>query len=118
RIDKGHSEVYFQVRHLVTRVRGRFSDFSGVIQYDPAHPERSQVSFEVQTDSIDTNEKDRDNHLRSDDFFAADKYPTITFRSTGVSRTSDQDFTVTGDLTIRETTRSISLPVTFLGFVK
>src|SRR6202030_3059100 len=80
-IDKAHSEVTFQVRHLVTKVRGHFTDFSGTIQFDEAQPEKSSISFSVDTASIDTSAADRDAHLRSDDFFAADKHPAITFTS-------------------------------------
>ena len=64
-IDKAHSEVTFQVRHLLTKVRGRFSDFEGAIEYDEDHPEKSQVNVAIRAASIDTNERDRDNHLRS-----------------------------------------------------
>ena len=73
-VDPSHSEVTFQVRHLLTKVRGRFSDFSGTITYDEAQPEKSSVAISIQAASIDTNEANRDTHLRSDDFFAADKY--------------------------------------------
>src|SRR4051812_50126375 len=81
-IDKAHSEATFQVRHLITKVRGRFSDFEGTIQFDEAQPDVSSVSFTIKTSSIDTSEADRDKHLRSADFFAVDEHPTITFTST------------------------------------
>src|SRR5260221_12405269 len=87
-IDKTHSEVTFQVRHLVTKVRGRFTDFSGTIQFDEAHPEQSSVSLSINTASIDTGVADRDAHLRSDDFFSAEKHPTITFNSSAVTKQS------------------------------
>src|SRR5436309_15345310 len=80
-IDKAHSEVTFQVRHLLTKVRGRFSEFDGAIDYDEQQPEHSSVTVTVQAASIDTNERDRDAHLRSADFFDAEKFPTLTFRS-------------------------------------
>jgi polyisoprenoid-binding protein YceI len=80
-IDKAHSEATFQVRHLITKVRGRFRDFEGTIQFDESNPEQSSVSFTIKTDSIDTSEPDRDNHLRSNDFFAVADHPTITFAS-------------------------------------
>ena len=70
-VDKSHSEVTYQVRHLITKVRGRFSDFSGSIEFDAEQPVNSKVSFTIQAASIDTNEPTRDNHLRSDDFFGA-----------------------------------------------
>src|SRR3954454_2394139 len=80
-IDKAHSEVTFQVRHLLTKVRGRFSDFEGTIGYDEEHPEQSSVNVTIQAASIDTSEKDRDTHLRSADFFEIEKFPTLTFTS-------------------------------------
>lgn len=114
-VDRSHSEVTFQVRHLLSRVRGRFSEFDGTIVLDEANPERSSVTFTVQTGSVDTNEPSRDAHLRSEDFFAAERIPTITFTSTKIARRSDEIFDVTGDLSIRGVTRSVVLPVTYLG---
>ena len=76
-IDKAHSEVLFQVRHLVTRVRGRFTDFNGTITFDPAHADRSAIAFTVNAASVDTATADRDQHLRSDDFFAVEKFPQL-----------------------------------------
>jgi polyisoprenoid-binding protein YceI len=118
KIDKAHSEAVFQVRHLLTKVRGRFSDFEGTIQYDPANPERSSVNATIHAASIDTNEKDRDTHLRSADFFAVDQYPTLTFNSTRVTRKSEDRFDVDGDLTIHGVTRPVTLNVSFLGKAK
>lgn len=114
-IDQAHSEVAFSVRHLLSRVRGRFADFEGTIQFDDAQPEQSSVTFAAQTASIDTNQKDRDAHLRSDDFFAADRFPTLTFASTRIVHQGGERYTVEGDLTIRDITRRLVLPVDFLG---
>ena len=114
-IDKAHSEATFQVRHLITKVRGRFSDFSGEITFDEAAPERASVTFTVQTASIDTNQPDRDVHLRSDDFFSVDRFPVLTFTSTGMTKKSDTAFDVDGDLTIRGVTKRVTLPVSYLG---
>src|SRR4051812_6567175 len=83
-IDKTHSEATFQVRHLITKVRGHFGDFKGTVSFDEAHPERSSVNFTIQAASIDTTQADRDQHLRSADFFHVERYPTITFKSTKV----------------------------------
>lgn len=117
-IDKSHSEVTFQVRHLITKVRGSFSDFSGTIEFDAADPARSKVNVSIQASSIDTNEPNRDTHLKSDDFFAADKYPTLTFVSTSITSKGDNLYHVEGDLTIRGVSKHIVLPVTHLGTAK
>jgi polyisoprenoid-binding protein YceI len=114
-IDKSHSEVSFQVRHLLTKVRGRFSDFSGTIAFDEAQPENSSVAISVQAASIDTNEPNRDTHLRSDDFFAVDKYLTLDFKSTHIVPTGTDRFEVSGDLTIRGVTKRVTVPVSVLG---
>ena len=118
KIDKSHSEAIFQVRHLVTKVRGRFSDFEGTIQFDEANPESSSVDFTIQATSIDTNEPDRDKHLRSEDFFAVEQFKTITFRSKRVKKVSAETFEVVGDLSIRGVSKEITLPVTHLGKAK
>jgi polyisoprenoid-binding protein YceI len=117
-IDKAHSELTFQVRHLLTKVRGRFSDFSGTLEYDEETPEHSLVNVEVQPASIDTNERDRDAHLRSADFFEVEKIPTLSFRSTRIQRTAGDRFAVTGDLTIHSVTRSVTFDASLLGTAK
>jgi polyisoprenoid-binding protein YceI len=116
-IDKAHSEAVFQVRHLITKVRGRFTDFEGTIQFNETQPELSSVTFSIKTSSIDTNEADRDKHLRSADFFDADNHPVITFKSTRV-KGGGTKFEVTGNLSIRGTSKEITLPVTHLGMAK
>jgi polyisoprenoid-binding protein YceI len=114
-IDKAHSEVTFQVRHLLTKVRGRFSDFSGTIHLDLQDPANASVSLTIAAASIDTNNADRDQHLRSDDFFAVATYPAITFESSRIVKTSSDLYDVTGTLTIRGVARNITLPVAYLG---
>jgi polyisoprenoid-binding protein YceI len=114
-IDKTHSEASFQVRHLLTKVRGRFSDFEGSITLDEAQPERSSVALTIQAASIDTNEPTRDTHLRSADFFAVDEFPTLTFTSVEVVSKGSDRLDVAGDLTIRGITKRIVVPVTLLG---
>jgi polyisoprenoid-binding protein YceI len=114
-IDKTHSEAAFQVRHLISKVRGRFADFDGTIQFDEEQPARSSVTFTIQAASIDTSTPDRDTHLRSEDFFAVDKYPTITFVSTSVTPKGKDAFEVAGNLTMRGVTKAIILPVSYLG---
>ncbi len=117
-IDKAHSEVAFQVRHLVTRVRGRFADFEGTIEFDEADPTRSSVDVTIQAASVDTNEPTRDNHLRSADFFGVDEHKTLTFKSTAITRTGSDTFDVAGNLTIHGVTRPVVLHGTFLGKAK
>ena len=114
-IDKVHSEVTFQVRHLLTKVRGRFSEFSGSVVFDQEHPERSSATLTIDAASVDTGTPDRDTHLRSDDFFAVGTYPTLTFTSSRVARTGDETYDVSGTLTIRGVAKEITLPVTYLG---
>jgi polyisoprenoid-binding protein YceI len=114
-IDKSHSEATFQVRHLLTKVRGRFSDFHGTIQFDETAPLQSSVDFTIQAASIDTSEPDRDRHLRSADFFDVEKFPTLTFTSESVTPHGAERFDVNGTLTIRGTPRTLMIPVTYLG---
>ena len=114
-IDKMHSEVAFQVRHLLTKVRGRFSEFTGIILFDELHAGDSSASLTIDASSIDTSTPDRDQHLRSDDFFAVATHPTITFTSSRVVRKSADTFDVDGTLRIRGVAKEITLPVTYLG---
>src|SRR6476660_2782513 len=83
-IDKAHSEVTFQVRHLLTKVRGRFANFAGTVRIDEEEPGNSSVSLRIEAASVDTSNSDRDQHLRSDDFFAVDTYPAIMFDSSRI----------------------------------
>jgi polyisoprenoid-binding protein YceI len=117
-IDKAHSEVTFQVRHLLTKVRGRFSEYSGTVHVNEQEPGNSSVSLTIDAASIDTSNSDRDQHLRSDDFFAVQTYPTLTFDSSRVVTTGVDTYDVTGTLTIRGVAREIVLPVTYLGVAK
>lgn len=114
-IDKAHSEVTFQVRHLLTKVRGRFSNFSGTVRLNEDEPGESSVSLTIDAASVDTNNADRDQHLRSDDFFAVATYPTITFQSSRIVKTGAETYDVSGTLTIRGVASDIILPVVYLG---
>jgi len=116
-IDRAHSDASFQVRHFVSKVRGRFTDFTGTIVADAAKPEASSVEFTVKTASIDTAQANRDKHLQSADFFDAAQFPEITFKSTKVKSTGKDKFDVTGNLTLHGVTKQITLPVTYLGSV-
>lgn len=117
-IDAGHSEVSFQVRHLVTQVRGNFNDYEGTINLDPANLERSSVDFRIKAASIDTNHADRDKHLRGEDFFFVEKYPEIAFKSKSIKKTGKDTYAVAGTLTMRGVSKEVTLPVTYLGAVK
>jgi len=114
-IDPAHTSVEFIGRHLmITKVRGRFADVSGTITVDD-EPERSHVEVEIKVASIETGDPRRDDHLRSPDFFDAEKYPTITFRSTRVEALTSDSWAVTGDLTVRDVSRPVTLQVDFDG---
>jgi polyisoprenoid-binding protein YceI len=117
-VDKGHSEASFQVRHMVTKVRGHFADFGGTIQVDPAKLDASSVEFTIQAASITSDNASRDKHLKSPDFFDVEKYPTITFKSSKITQAGKDRYDVTGTLELRGKKKEITLPVTFLGFAK
>jgi len=117
-IDAGHSEVGFKIRHLVSNVRGRFNDFSGTINMDPKNIQSSSVEFRIKAESIDTNQANRDKHLRAEDFFFVEKYPEITFKSDSVKPAGKDKYNVTGTLTMRGVSKKVTLPVTYTGEVK
>ncbi len=115
-IDPTHSRMGFTVRHLgFSKVRGSFEQFEGTVQVDPADLSTLTTEGSAQTASITTNEPKRDEHLRSGDFFEAETYPTITFKSTGVTNVSGNSFTLTGDLTMRGVTKEVSFQAEYLG---
>ena len=114
-IDRSHSEVRFRIRHLLSRVGGQFKDFAGEIVFDPGRPEASSVDVRIDAASIDTGVADRDAHLRSDDFFAVEKYPQLTFVSDRVVTAGADSFAVHGTLTIRGVSRHVELAVSHLG---
>jgi len=112
--DQNHSRIGFEVRHLIGTARGQFHHFTGTIDFDRQQPERSSVTAKIDVNSIDTGIDERDNHLRSADFFNAAKFPQITFKSRSVRRTGDQAGDITGDFTMHGVTRSIVLHVQLL----
>jgi polyisoprenoid-binding protein YceI len=118
KVDADHSGVGFSIRHFVSNVSGRFRDFDGVIKYDKANPAASSVEFTVKAASIDTANNDRDEHLRSKDFFDVQKFPTLTFTSTKVVAKDANTLDVTGNLTMHGVTKPVTIPVTLLGSVK
>jgi polyisoprenoid-binding protein YceI len=108
-LDVAHTRLGFSARHaMVTTVRGAFKDFEGTAHVDTADPANSKVELTIKTESIDTGVEDRNAHLRSADFFEIEQHPTITFTSTDVERDGD-DWTITGDLTIKGTTKPITI---------
>jgi polyisoprenoid-binding protein YceI len=110
--DAGHSRVGFSVPHMmVTDVEGRFHDVKAKIDIDEKDPSKSTIELTIQTASIDTSNADRDKHLKSPDFFDVAKFPTMTFKSTKVAKAGKGKFKVTGDLTIRDVTKSVVLDV-------
>ncbi len=117
--DLVHSSINFWVRHMmVSKVHGRFTKWTGTIEMDEAHPASSRVEVQIDASSIDTKEAQRDTHLRSQDFLDAEKHPHILFRSTGVEPSGDKRFRLTGDLSIRGTSRPIVLDVEYAGRMK
>lgn len=114
-IDKTHSDVAFKVRHLVSKTAGKFTDFSGTITADFDNLDASSVTITIEAASIDTANQDRDNHLRSEDFFDVATYPRITFTSSKITKSGDDTFAVTGTLTMHGVSKTVTLPVTFLG---
>jgi polyisoprenoid-binding protein YceI len=118
-LDPAHSRIGFVARHaMVTKVRGSFNDFAGTATIDGDAPEKSSVQVTIQAQSIDTRNADRDGHLKSNDFLSMDEYPQITFTSTEIAQTGETSFDVTGDLTIKDVTRSVTVPFEFEGSAK
>jgi polyisoprenoid-binding protein YceI len=115
-LDPYHTQVEFAARHLgMMTVRGYFDEVSAVADIDPDQPEKSSVEVTISTASIRTNHPVRDNDLRSSNFLEVDKYPLMTFKSTSVEPAGADHYTLTGDLTIKGTSRSVSLDVTRYG---
>ena len=108
-LDKAHSQIGFAVRHMmISTVRGRFKDFEAKLDIDDSDLTHSYLEGTVKTASIETEDVNRDAHLRSPDFFEADKYPTMTFKSTRIEKVGDDHYHVVGDLTIKDVTRQIT----------
>ena len=117
-IDNSHSEIGFKVKHLVvSTVNGKFTSFTAKIDGDPADFTNAKISFSADIDSIHTGNEQRDGHLKSPDFFDAASFPQLTFTSTSIAKDGD-DYKVTGDLTMRGTTKSVVLDVEYGGTEK
>lgn len=115
-VDSAHSSVGFNVRHFFTKVPGNFAKFTGTITVDRANLERSAVEARIEIASVNTREPKRDQHLQSGDFFLAEKFPAMTFKSKAWKKTGADTYDVTGDLTIKDKTKEVVLKVKSLGF--
>ena len=115
-LDPAHTRIGFVARHaMVTKVRGQFNDYEGSAVVDADDFTRSTASLTIQAASIDTRNEQRDGHLKSNDFLSLEEYPQITFVSTGVTQTGETSLELTGDLTIKGVTNSITVPFEFEG---
>ncbi|WP_018665205.1 YceI family protein [Heyndrickxia acidiproducens] len=118
-VDYAHSSIDFTVKHMmISKVKGSFQKFEADIEADPQDLTSAAVSFTIDVSSIDTKNTDRDNHLRSADFFDAENYPNITFLSTSVTKVDDDEYEITGNLTIHGVTKEETFNVTFEGISK
>lgn len=116
-LDINHGVIGFSVRHLgIAMVEGRFKDFKGVVTYDDKDVAKSSVEFSAKIASVDTGVSPRDAHLRTADFFDAEKFPEMTFRSTKIEK-KDSGYSMTGDLTIKGVTKQVTFPFTLTGSI-
>ncbi|GIN61982.1 polyisoprenoid-binding protein [Robertmurraya siralis] len=115
-LDTAHSSVDFSVKHMMfANVKGSFNEFDASIEADPADLTTASIEFTINTASVDTRNNDRDAHLRSADFFDVENFPKMTFKATSITKTDDGEYDVTGDLTIKETTKPQTFTVTYGG---
>jgi polyisoprenoid-binding protein YceI len=115
-IDTAHSEILFKVKHMmVSTVTGSFDEFKGSLKTSEGGFEDAQIEFQAFTNSINTRNSDRDQHLKSDDFFNSEEYPEMTFVSKSFAKQADETYQLVGDLTIRDVTKEVSLKVTHEG---
>ncbi len=118
KIDAAHSEIAFKVKHLmIATVSGVFKKFDATVESEKEDFTDAKITFEAEVDSIDTQNEQRNTHLKSDDFFNAGKFPKITFVSTGIEKNSDNEFKLTGDLTLRDVTKPVTLDVEYNGTI-
>ncbi len=118
-IDPTHSEIGFKVKHMMfTNVSGHFTSFEAGIENEDDRFETSSIHFSADVNSINTNNTDRDNHLRSADFFDVEKFPKLTFITTSIQKLNEGEYKITGDLTIKDVTKSITLDTEYSGLMK
>jgi len=119
KIDVDHSDVMFKVKHLmISTATGVFKKFDGTLEVNEEDFSQAKVTFEADIDSIDTKNEQRDAHLKGDDFFSAEQFPKMTFKSTSIKETDDNEYKLTGDLTIRDITKPVELKVEYNGSTK
>lgn len=114
-IDSSHSNINFSITHFFTPVNGAFNDYNADIRFDPNDLQNSSINVNIDVASVDTKNERRDNHLQSEDFFNAEKWPTISFESNSIRKTGDNSFVADGKITIKDVTTDFSLPFNLLG---
>jgi polyisoprenoid-binding protein YceI len=115
-IDPAHSRFGFVARHaMISKVRGQFKEFTGSLTADASNSANARAELTIQAASVDTGSPDRDGHLKSNDFFAMDEHPEITFVSNAIKQSADDELEVTGDLTVRGVTKHVTIPFEFGG---
>lgn len=118
-IDPTHSEIGFKVKHMMfTNVSGKFNQFEATIENQDEAFETSKINFSTDVNSVDTSNTDRDNHLKSADFFDADNFPKLTFTSTEIQKITDGEYKISGDLTIKDVTKNVTFETEYSGFMK
>jgi len=114
-IDTSHSAINFSITHFFTPVNGAFNSYDADIRFDPNDLQNSSINVNIDVASVDTKNERRDNHLQSEDFFNAEKWPNISFESNNIRKTGDNSFVADGKITIKDVTTDFSLPFTLLG---
>jgi polyisoprenoid-binding protein YceI len=118
-LDPAHTRIGFVARHaMVTKVRGSFKEFEATVHLDAADPTKSSARLTLKVDSIDTGQEQRDAHLRTADFFDVPNFPEIVFESTAVEKVGDRGYRLTGDLTIKDVTRPVTVDFEYVGSAK
>lgn len=118
-VDKIHSTIGFSVRHMmISNVKGVFNEFDGKIEADPTDLTDADIEFTIDANSVDTRMSDRDDHLRSSDFFDVENHPNLTFKATDIVKKSEDRYDMTGDFTIRGTTKPVTFDIVFEGVAK
>ncbi len=114
-IDPSHSSIDFKVRHFFTPVSGSFEEYNSEIYFNPEDPKNSTIDVTIMVKSINTENEKRDGHLMSGDFFGADEFPSINFKSSDIEKTGENEFIAHGTLTIKDVSKEFDLPFTLLG---